>query len=108
MSKGEDDFELLLEAHGMEGWEREYRFAPPRRWRADFCHHDAMVLVEIEGGTWVGGRHTRGSGFEKDCEKYNAAAELGYAVLRYTTAQSKTIDCINQIRHVLANRLADR
>jgi hypothetical protein len=26
----------------------------------------------------------RGSGFEKDCEKYNAAAILGWCVLRYT------------------------
>ena len=33
------------------------------------------------------GRHTRGAGYSKDCEKYNRAALLGYTVLRYTTNQ---------------------
>lgn len=60
----------------------EVRFEPKRRWRADFGV--GRVLVEIEGGTWSGGRHTRGKGYLADCEKYNRAAELGFVVLRYT------------------------
>ena len=43
-----------------------------------------MVAVEVEGGVWTGGRHTRGKGFEADCEKYNAATERGWRVLRVT------------------------
>jgi len=35
-------------------------------------------------GLWSGGRHVRGNGYTKDCEKYNAASILGYIVLRYT------------------------
>ena len=30
--------------------EREYRFDAKRRWRADFAHVGARVLIEIEGG----------------------------------------------------------
>ena len=63
--------------------EAEFRFDPTRRWRADF--RVGNVLVEVEGGVWVGGRHVNPSGFMKDCEKYNRAAEMGYAVLRYPT-----------------------
>ncbi len=66
---------------------QEFRFHPTRRWRADFAlpKEEPIVLVEVEGGSWVSGRHTRGVGFEADCMKYNAAVLLGYAVLRFTT-----------------------
>lgn len=64
--------------------ETEFRFHPPRRWRADFAHEAARVLIEIEGGVWSGGRHTRGAGFEKDAEKLNQATLDGWAVFRLT------------------------
>jgi very-short-patch-repair endonuclease len=63
---------------------RQYCFHPARRWRFDFAWPDAMVAVEVEGGVWTGGRHTRGAGFQADCRKYNAAVLLGWRVLRYT------------------------
>ena len=61
---------------------REYRFAPPRRWRFDFAFPDAKVALEIEGGIWTAGRHSRGAGMRDDMEKYNAAACAGWRVLR--------------------------
>ena len=64
--------------------EAEYRFAAPRRWRFDLAWPALRLALEVEGGTWVSGRHTRGAGFEKDCEKYNEAALLGWTVLRVT------------------------
>ena len=65
--------------------EREYRFAPPRRWRFDFAWPASMVAVELEGMTRAGGRHQRWGGFQKDAEKYNAATKRGWRVLRYTS-----------------------
>lgn len=62
----------------------EYRFAPPRRWRFDYCWPVEKLALEVDGGGWINGRHSRGSGIEKDCEKLNAAAALGYRVLRVT------------------------
>lgn len=61
---------------------REHRFHPPRRWRFDFAHLETRTAIEIEGGTWTGGRHTRGAGFVADAEKYNAAALAGWTVFR--------------------------
>ena len=63
---------------------REYRFDPIRRWRFDFAWPEQLIAIEVEGGTWRRGRHNRPVGFEKDCEKYNAAARAGWCVLRYT------------------------
>lgn len=64
---------------------REYTFAPPRRWRFDFAWPEARVAVEVEGGTWDRGRHTRGAGYAGDCAKYNAAVLGGWRVLRFTS-----------------------
>jgi very-short-patch-repair endonuclease len=65
----------------------EHRFAPPRRWRFDVAFPDRKLAVEIEGGVWTGGRHTRPGGFLKDAEKYNRAAILGWRLLRFTPQQ---------------------
>ncbi len=64
----------------------EHRFAPPRRWRFDRAFPTEMVAVELEGGVWSGGRHTRAAGFLGDVEKYNAAALANWLVLRFTAA----------------------
>ena len=60
---------------------REYRFAPPRRFRFDFCHPLSGVAIECEG---QGGRHQTYMGFERDAEKYELAASLGWEVHRVT------------------------
>jgi hypothetical protein len=65
----------------------EYKFHPLRKWRGDYVWPIHKLLVEIDGGAWSGGRHTRGAGFIKDMEKLNAAALLGYSILRYTPQQ---------------------
>ncbi len=82
MSKPEDALAFQLDAIGLDGYEREYKFHPVRKWRFDFAWTDIQLAVEVEGATWAQGRHTRGSGFEKDCEKYNTAVLLGWRVLR--------------------------
>jgi hypothetical protein len=60
-----------------------------------------MIAAEIEGGTWSGGRHTRGSGFEADCEKYNVAAAKGWRVYRFTGAMVKSGIAISTITEAL-------
>lgn len=84
LSPGECAFELHCRAEGLRP-EREFRFDPNRRWRLDFAFRDKMLAVEVEGGLWIAGRHSRGSGMGKDFEKYNRATILGWRLLRYTT-----------------------
>ncbi len=68
----------------------EYRFAPPRRWRFDYAWPHHKVALEVEGGVFSGGRHTRGAGFLNDMEKYNAATLAGWKVLRVTPKELLT------------------
>lgn len=81
----------------------EHRFHPIRRWRFDFCWPDSMIALELDGGTWTRGRHTRGAGYRGDCEKLNAAASMGYRVFRITAGMLKdnTADVIEMVREAL-------
>lgn len=67
---------------------------------------EARLIVEVEGGVWTGGRHTRGKGFLGDVEKYNAMTELGWALLRYTPTQLSSADVISQFIRVYEARFA--
>ena len=96
-SDGERTLAFQIKAIGLPAPEPEHHFAPPRRWRFDFAWPDYNLAVEVEGGTWSRGRHTRGAGFEKDCEKYNEAALLGWTVLRFTTSMVEDGRAINMI-----------
>ena len=78
-------------------FEQEFYFHPERKWRADFHLIDKKILVEIEGGIWSGGRHTRGKGYIGDMEKYNAATMIGFQVIRFSTDQVKSGHAIQQI-----------
>lgn len=89
LSEGEETLALQLDKAGICGWTREFRFAHPRKWRADFAFPEDRLLVEVEGGIWQQGRHQTGTGFQADMEKYNAATMLNYAVLRFSTQQVK-------------------
>ena len=100
---GKSELELLLAAQiqtaRLPKPETEYRFHPTRRWRFDFAfpHLIPPLAIEVHGGTWSRGRHTRGKGFEGDCDKSNAAVLLGWRVLQFTGDQvrdGRAIDVI--------------
>lgn len=63
--------------------DREYKFHSVRKWRIDFAFPSVQLAIEIEGGIFSCGRHTRPIGFSKDIEKYNALTESGWVLLRY-------------------------
>jgi very-short-patch-repair endonuclease len=86
-SEPEERFALTWKVLGGPRLEREFAFAPPRKWRFDFARPIEKIAIEIEGGVHEGehrGRHMREEGFAADCEKYNAAALMGWRIVRLT------------------------
>lgn len=63
-----------------------HHFAPPRRYHVDFSWPDRKVAVELQGGVWTRGRHTRGAGYEQDCAKLNLLQTLGWRVFYVTSS----------------------
>jgi very-short-patch-repair endonuclease len=81
---------ILLEMHlGELGltFRKEHRFHPERKWRFDYLLYPGKVAIEVEGGVFAQSRHVRGVGYQKDLEKYNHAAIMGFTVLRFSTGQ---------------------
>ena len=83
-SKLSDTFKIIIRSEKIK-MEPEYRFHPTRRWRFDFAIPNEKIAVEIDGGAFTGGRHTRGVGFVRDQDKLNTATSMGWRVFRYST-----------------------
>ena len=111
----------ILRADTGLNWIGEYRFAanhvglgPGLRnrlaehrlqdWRFDLCVPDIRFAVEIEGGGWTRGRHTRGAGFAGDIRKYSAAMRLGWTVYRCDYALIRSGEAYDTIK-VICKRL---
>lgn len=88
-------FALQLQEAGAPNPVREHRFNPPRRYRFDFAFLDLMLAIELEGGTYRKSRHTTGTGFHADCQKYNQAVLMGWHLLRFDSAMVNSLEAIN-------------
>lgn len=95
-------FFALLKAHHLPLPITEHVFARPRKWRFDYCWQAGRVALEVEGGIWTRGRHTRGAGYLADLEKYSEAAVRGWAVVRVTPDQLCTLPTIKLIERALS------
>jgi len=101
-SEGEVKLATALKALKID-FEQEFKFHPKRKWRADFHLVGKKILVEVEGGIWSRGRHTRGKGYIGDMEKYNAATMMGFQVIRFSTDQVKSGLAIQQIEKMVGD-----
>lgn len=77
---------------------KEYKFHPERRWRFDYAIPEYKIALEVEGGVWTQGRHTRPQGFLGDVEKYNAATLMGWRVFRTTPSELYRTATINLLK----------
>ena len=85
---------------------RDHRFHDTRRWQLDFAWPDAMLAVEIEGLTRQGGRHQRSRGYRNDVQKYRAAENLGWRILRFTGDEMHTepVQVVEAVAKILRKR----
>ena len=105
MSALEDDFlrlwqinfpwlSLEREYSAIDRWEVDYqeRFSKSKRskrYRLDFAHSLSRTGIEIQGGVYNRGRHVTGSGYERDCRKYNLAYTSDWTIFLLTAQMAK-------------------
>lgn len=97
------EFKVMCRDAGLPLPVQEYRFAADsgRKWEADFCWVEERVVLEVEGGAWSGGRHTRGSGYLADMEKYNQMTLRGFRLVRCTPAKLCTEETVNLVKQLV-------
>lgn len=86
----------------LPGYRKEFIFHPTRKWRFDYAWTDIKVALEIHGGVFTNGRHTRGKGFSEDKVKMNSAQLLGWIVIEATTAQVKNGQMLKWIKEAIS------
>tara|TARA_R110002050_G_scaffold88950_5_gene187401 strand:+ start:3026 stop:3430 length:405 start_codon:yes stop_codon:yes gene_type:complete len=81
----------------------EYKFYDTRKWRIDIFIPDLKVAIELEGGVYTYGRHTRPKGFLADIEKYNKISILGLKLLRYAHVEHTYNDILKDLKELIDN-----
>lgn len=91
-SELENIFAAQLDAVGLDGYVREYKAIPGRRFRFDFAfiQPEHRLLIEVQGGVWNGGAHGRPTGITRDMDKLNQAQIYGWKVLQFDTKMVKS------------------
>lgn len=87
---------------------KEFRFHPTRKWRFDYAIPEHRIAIEIDGGVWTQGRHTRPQGYLNDLEKFNMAASMGWVVLKFTPDSQYKTATMNIIRETINTRINER
>ena len=91
----------LLSEH--REWIAEHRFAHARRFRFDFANPSWLLAIEIQGGIWTGGRHSRGGKAQlAEMQKMNLAAIFRWHVMYFSPQQINSGIAIAQVRYFKA------
>lgn len=79
----------------------EYKAIKGRQYPWDFAWPESRLLVEIQGGIYQRGAHSRGAGIERDMEKLNLATLAGYRCLQFSRRMIEDGTAVAKIRQAL-------
>jgi very-short-patch-repair endonuclease len=92
---------MQLAASGIK-FRPQYTWHTSRKFSADFVVGNyGNLIVEVDGGLFINGGHTRGARREYDYERDAEAMMLGFRVLRVSPRQVKQGKAIQWIQELL-------
>lgn len=92
---------VYFEEQGLPTPVFEYRFHDKRKWRIDVAWPDHRLGLEVQGGIFVQGRHSRGASLLKEWEKLNTGSAMGW---RWFFCQPKDVctqEVVNYIKEAI-------
>lgn len=83
----------------------EWRFHPTRKWSLDIAWPEQRLCLEVQGGIFIQGRHSRGAAMLKEWEKLNTLATMGWRVLYCQPNDVCTNETVEMIESCLKNNV---
>lgn len=99
MSALEETLALHIRAEKLPAPQREYVFAPPRRWRIDFAWPELRLAVEVDGEA-----HRIHERFHADFEKHARLVLDGWTLLRVGGREVRSGKAIAWLKTLLWER----
>ena len=112
-----DELERQLTEAKLTGFLREQMLVPGRKFRSDFSWREHRLAVEVDGGTFARqgakrcrlcgqfplGRHSTGTGRERDCEKLALTVIAGWRVIVVTSMMVRDGRALGYIKAALSS-----
>lgn len=76
-----EEYRFIKEELGSKGIRKKCKELGLKDWRFDFAWIDEKIAVEVQGGMFIYGRHTRGGALKSEYSKLNEAQLRGWIVL---------------------------
>lgn len=98
----EDLMEVHLREANFNGFKRNAYFIPGRKFQADFLFEREKIVLEVDGGVWLGnkGGHTGGKGATSDRERDCLGLINGYLTVRVVSEHVRSGDAIKWFKEI--------
>ena len=97
----EDSLAEQIRLAGLPAPERQVKLVPGRRFLFDFAWPAYRLSLEVQGGEWIKGAHTSGSGLRRDCQKQALALLQGYRTLTVTGSMVRDGEALALVESLL-------
>lgn len=87
-----------------QGCVPQHPITPKRKWALDFAWPKYRIALEVNGGTYNRGRHSRGTGQRNDYEKWSEASILGWLLILVDSKDVKKKVHIERIQRAMEAR----
>jgi very-short-patch-repair endonuclease len=97
------DYSKTVQGPFKSGWGFK-RIRKPRKWRWDFYVPGMSICIELDGGSFIQGGHSRGAQSCRDYLKRNEAEIDGFMVLRFDANMVRKGVALDFVQRAIAAR----
>lgn len=91
-------------SQGLPEPEFEFKFCEMRKFRFDIAFPSQKVAIEVQGGLWIKGAHSRPVGIKRDMSKRNLATILGWKIIEVQPKELLMLQTVELLKKCLKTK----